>query len=58
MNWILLMWVAFGQPTVEQTMTLEECKARAEAHVRSQHIAPRALCVKRDGKAVVAIDPK
>ena len=51
MNWILITWFAFGTPTVEQMMTLEECRARAERHLTSpQGALPRAVCLSRDGQ--------
>ena len=60
MKWILIMWAGFADPTMEQTITFEECKARAEARLpRSDRGFPyRAFCVKKDGTSVVQIELK
>lgn len=58
MNWILLLWTAFAPPAIEQTLTFEECKARAKLHVENKNtVSPQAFCIARNGKSVVQIEP-
>lgn len=58
MNWILLTWTALATPTIQTMATFEECKARAEMHVRGlPRDLPKAFCLRLDGGAVVEIEP-
>ena len=62
LEWILVIWSAFTTPTHADVLTFEECKARAERHVKYRHGhdgAPGrvAFCIRRDGNKVVQIDP-
>ena len=58
MTWIFIFWTGFGTPTVEGTMTYEECATRGRAHVeRIGANGAKAFCIKKDGSAVVQIEP-
>jgi hypothetical protein len=56
--WILLLWTVTGPATIGDTYTFEECKARALRHVSETAPERKALCVRRDGGAIVQIEPQ
>ena len=60
MEWILILWSAFTTITHADVLTFEECKARAERHVKYHpNSAPGrvAFCIRRDGNKVVQVEP-